>query len=53
MNELILDDDPMSYKGAMKSEYSSEYLKTMKVKMKSMSTNEVLHLVEIFKGAKT
>jgi len=53
MNELILDDDPTSYKEAIESEYSSEWLNDMEDEMKSMSTNEVWDLIEIPKGAKT
>ena len=41
LNELILDDDPVSYNEAMKSKYSSEWLEAMKDEMKSMRTNKV------------
>ena len=53
VNEPILDNDPISFKEAMKSEHSSEWLKAMKDEMKSMSTNKVWDLVEIPEGAKT
>ena len=52
MNESVLDNDPTSFKEAMQSEYSSEWLNAMKDEMKSMSTNDVWDLVEIPKGAK-
>ena len=41
MDELVLDDDPTSFKEAMKSEHSSEWYNAMKDEMKSMSTNDV------------
>jgi Reverse transcriptase (RNA-dependent DNA polymerase). len=53
VNEPILDIDPISFKEAMKSEHSSEWLKAMKDEIKSMSTNKVWDLVEIPEGAKT
>ena len=51
-NELILDDDPTSFKEAMNNEHSSEWLDAMKDEMESMNANEVWDLVEIPKGAK-
>ena len=51
-NELILDDDPISFKEAMNNEHSSEWLNVMKDEMKSMNANEVWDLVEIPKGSK-
>nr|AAV24758.1 putative polyprotein [Oryza sativa Japonica Group] len=53
VNEPILDIDPISFKEAMKSEHSSEWLNAMKDEMKSMSTNKVWDLIEIPEGAKT
>jgi len=53
MDELVLDDDPTSFKEAMKSEHSSECYNAMKDEMKSMSTNDVWDLVEIPDRAKT
>jgi hypothetical protein len=53
MNESVLDNDPTSFKEAMQSEFSSEWLNAMKDEMKSMSTNEVWDLVEIPNGAET
>lgn len=53
LNELILDNDPVSYKEAMRSEYSSEWLEAMKDELKSMKINKVWDLVEIPKGTKT
>jgi hypothetical protein len=53
MNESVLDNDPTSFKEAMQSEFSSEWLNAMRDEMKSMSTNEVWDLVEIPRGAKT
>ena len=50
--EPVLDNDPTSFKEAMESEYSSEWLNAMKDEMKSMSINDVWDLVEIPKGAK-
>jgi hypothetical protein len=48
-----IEIDPSSFKEAMKSRHSSEWLDAMKDEMKSMSTNDVWDLVEIPKGAKT
>ena len=53
MDESVLDNDPISFKDAMQTEYSSEWLNAMKDEMKSMSTNDVWDLVEIPKGANT
>ena len=41
MDKLVLDDDPTSFKEAMKSNHSSEWYNAMKDEMKSMSTNDV------------
>jgi hypothetical protein len=49
----ILEGDPTSFKEAMKSEHSHEWLNAMKSEMESMSINKVWDLVEIPKGAKT
>ena len=39
MNESMLDNDPTSFKEAMQSEFSSEWLNAMRDEMKSLSTN--------------
>jgi hypothetical protein len=52
-NDIRIDTDPSTFKEAMKSRHSSEWLDAMKDEMKSMSTNDVWDLVEIPKGAKT
>jgi hypothetical protein len=52
-NDIGIESDPSSFKEAMKSRHSSEWLDAMKDEMKSMSTNDVWDLVEIPKGAKT
>jgi hypothetical protein len=51
-NDIGIQTDPSSFKEAMKSRHSSEWLDAMKDEMKSMSTNDVWDLVEIPKGAK-
>jgi hypothetical protein len=51
-NDIWIETDPSSFKEAMKSQHSSEWLDAMKDEMKSMSTNDVWDLVEIPKGAK-
>jgi hypothetical protein len=51
-NDIWIETDPSSFKEAMKSQRSSEWLDAMKDEMKSMSTNDVWDLVEIPKGAK-
>jgi hypothetical protein len=48
-----MDDDPISFEEAMRSEYSSKWLDAMEDEIKSMSTNEIWDLEEISKGAKT
>lgn len=53
INESMLDDDLASFKKAIQSDHSSEWLDAMKDEMKSMSINDVWDLVEISKGAKT
>jgi hypothetical protein len=52
-NDVRIETDPSSFKEAMKSRHSFEWLNAMKDEMKSMSTNDVWNLVEISKGAKT
>jgi hypothetical protein len=52
-NGIGIETGPTSFKEAMKSRHSSEWLYAMKDEMKSMSTNDVWDLVEISKGAKT
>jgi hypothetical protein len=52
-NGIGIETGPTSFKEAMKSRHSSEWLDAMKDEMKSMSTNDVWDLVEISKGAKT
>jgi hypothetical protein len=52
-NDIGIETDPSSFKEAMKSRHSFEWLDTMNDEMKSMSTNDVWYLVEIPKGAKT
>jgi hypothetical protein len=52
-NDIGIETDPSSFKEAMKSRHSSEWLDATKDAMKSMSTNDVCDLVEIPKGAKT
>jgi hypothetical protein len=52
-NDVGIENDPSSFKEAMKSRHSSEWLDPMKDEMKFMSTNDVWDLVEIPKGAKT
>jgi hypothetical protein len=52
-NVIGIETGPTSFKEAMKSRHSSEWLDAMKDEMKSMSTNDVWDLVEISKGAKT
>uniref|UniRef100_A0A0A9ACE9 Uncharacterized protein n=1 Tax=Arundo donax TaxID=35708 RepID=A0A0A9ACE9_ARUDO len=47
-----LDDDPTSFKEAMRSEHSCEWFIAMKDEMKSMNINDVWDLVEIPDGAK-
>jgi hypothetical protein len=51
-NDIGIETDPTSFKEAMKSRHTSEWLDAMKDEMKSMSTNDVWDLVEISKGAK-
>jgi hypothetical protein len=53
MNELVLDDDPTSFKEAIQSDHSSQWLDAMKDEMESMSINDVWDLIEIPEGAKT
>lgn len=57
MNEDINDigkvEDPNSYKEAMMSDHSSEWLNAMNDELKSMSDNDVWDLVEIPDGTKT
>ena len=52
-NDIGKENDPTSYKEAMKSKHSSMWLDAMKDELKSMSINDVWDLVEIPKGAKT
>ena len=47
MDEYALDDDPTSFKEAMHSEYTSEWLSAMQEEMKFMSIIKVWDLVEI------
>jgi len=41
MNELMLDDDPTSFKESMNNEHTSEWLDAMNDEMESMNANEV------------
>ena len=41
MDEYALDDDPTSFKEAMHSEYTSEWLSAMQEEIKSTSTNKI------------
>jgi hypothetical protein len=51
-NDIGIETDPTSFKEAMKSRHSPEWLDATKDEMKSMSTNDVWNLVEICKEAK-
>jgi hypothetical protein len=46
-NGIGIETDPSSFKEAMKSRHSSEWLDAMKDEIKSMNTNVVWDLVEI------
>jgi hypothetical protein len=52
-NDIGIETDPSSFKEAMKSPHSSEWLDAIKDEMKSTSTNDIWDLVEIPKWAKT
>jgi hypothetical protein len=53
VNDIGKTEDPNSYKEAMMSKHSSEWLNAMNDELKSMSDNDVWDLVEIPDGAKT
>jgi hypothetical protein len=46
-NDIGIETDPSSFKEAMKSPHSSEWLDAIKDEMKSTSTNDIWDLVEI------
>ena len=46
----MLDNDPSTFKEAIKIKYSSEWLVAMKDEIRTMSINNVSYLVEIPKG---
>jgi hypothetical protein len=48
-----MESDPTSFEEAMRSAHLSKWLEAMEDEMKSMSTNIVLDLEKIPKGAKT
>ena len=48
-----MEGDPISFKEAMRSVYSSKWQETMEVEMNLMNTNDVWDLEEIPNGAKT
>ena len=50
--ELSIDEDPISFKQAMKSDISEKWLNPMKEELKSMDDNKVLDLVELPEGSK-
>jgi hypothetical protein len=52
-NDIGIETHPTSFKEAVKSRHSSEWLDATKDAVKSMSTNDVWDLVEIPKGDKT
>jgi hypothetical protein len=51
-SDIGIETDPTSFKEAMKSWHSCEWLDAMKDEMKSMSTNDIWNLVEIHKVVK-
>ena len=48
-----MEDGPISFEEAMRSDNSSKWLEAMKDEMKSMNANKVWDLEIISKGAKT
>ena len=48
-----MEDDPISFEEAMRSDHSSKWLEAMEDEMKSMNANKVWDLEIIPKGAKT
>jgi hypothetical protein len=52
VNDIGKMDDPASYKEAMKSENLLKWREAMEEELRSMSSNDVLDLVEIPDGAK-
>ena len=48
-----MDDDPISFEEAMRSDHSSKWLEAMEDEMKSMNVNKVWDLKIIPKGVKT
>jgi hypothetical protein len=51
-NDIVIETNPTSFKEAIKSWHSFNWLDAMKDEMKSMSTNNIWGLVEIPKEAK-
>jgi hypothetical protein len=51
--EFQMEDDPTSFKEAMRSDHSSKWLEAMEDEMKSMNVNKVWDLEIIPKGVKT
>jgi len=49
---LSIDEDPVSFRQAMESNYSEKWLNEMKEELKSMDDNKVWDLVEFPKGSK-
>ena len=50
--ELSIDEDPISFKQAMKSDISEKFLSAMKEELKSMDDNKVWDLVDLPEGSK-
>ncbi|WVZ16815.1 hypothetical protein V8G54_009797 [Vigna mungo] len=51
-SDLSIDEDPLSFRQAMKSNNSENWLNAMKEELKSMDDNKVWDLVELPKGSK-
>ncbi|WVZ23331.1 hypothetical protein V8G54_001875, partial [Vigna mungo] len=50
--DLSIDEDPVSFRQAMESNNSENWLSAMKEELKSMDDNKVWDLVELPKGSK-
>ena len=50
--ELSIDEDSVSFRQAMESDYSKKWLNEMKEELKSMDDNKVWDLVELPEGSK-
>ncbi|WVZ13813.1 hypothetical protein V8G54_011379, partial [Vigna mungo] len=50
--DLSIDEDPVSFRQAMESNNSENWLNAMKEELKSMDDNKVWDLVELPKGSK-